>query len=114
MLSAKKICFVMMVLLAPVSAFADDQSSNPAPLPSLSDQPQQAPAQFQQFSVECYLGNPDQKQMLGSMMANSAKDAGTGCNGMFWACNGACYGCFTDFDYSDDICVDKAGKKYLR
>ncbi|HJV36252.1 hypothetical protein [Geomonas sp.] len=113
MRSARKMYLVTVLLLASVPAFADEFSQTP-PLPSLSDQAQQTPARYQQFTVECYLGNPDQKQMLGSLMANSAHDAGPACNGMFLACNGACYGCFTDFDYSDDICVDKSGKKYLR
>jgi multidrug efflux system outer membrane protein len=27
---------------------------------------------------------------------------------------GRCYGCYADFDFSDDVCVDNAGRKFIR
>jgi len=96
-------------------------SGSPEALPSLpSGQPAQIPALSassvadQTISLTCYLGNPNDKQTLGDLTVTSIEAAGPACNSMFYACKGRCYGCFSDFDYSQDICVDNSGRKFLR
>lgn len=103
------------VLLA-VPAWGDDlpmlQTEN---LPSLSLQTAETiTLNSEMYSVECYLGNPNQGNSVGNITTTSAGNVGSECNRLFYVCKGACYGCFTVFDFSDEICVDNAGKKYLR
>ena len=109
-------CLVLLLLPAlPVQG--DDlpmlQSVQPGQLPSLSTVTIQ-PVQEQNISVTCYLGNPNDRNSLGDIMVHSVPEAGTVCNSMFYDCRGACFGCFSDFDLSQDICVDNAGRKFLR
>jgi len=66
------------------------------------------------LTVTCYLGNPNDKQSLGSITVNSPAVAGSSCNSLNYACQGRCFGCYADFDMSDDVCVDSSGRKYLR
>ena len=63
--------------------------------------------------VTCYLGNPNDKNSLGSI-ATSAAAAGATCNSVNYVCQGRCFGCYSDFDLSEDICVDNSGRKFLR
>jgi hypothetical protein len=65
-------------------------------------------------SVSCYVGNPNNEDGVGNLSVPSASQAGPVCNNTFLICKGKCYGCFDDFDYSEEICVDNSGKKYLR
>jgi len=68
----------------------------------------------QTLSVTCYLGNPNDKQSMGSITVNSPAAAGPSCNSLNYACQGRCFGCYADFDLSDDVCVDSGGRKFLR
>jgi hypothetical protein len=68
----------------------------------------------QTLTVTCYLGNPNDNQNLGSITVNSPASAGPTCNSFNYACQGRCFGCYADFDMSDDVCVDNSGRKYLR
>jgi hypothetical protein len=93
-------------------------SGSQEPLPSL--QPSQLPSigtvstADSTISLTCYLGNPNDGQTLGDLTVTSPETAGPACNSMFFVCKGRCYGCFSDFDYSQDICVDNSGRKFLR
>ena len=87
-------------------------SSQPSQLPSINTVNVQ-PVGDQNISVTCYLGNPNDRNSLGDIMVHSVPEAGTVCNSMYFACKGACFGCFSDFDLSQDICVDVGGKKFL-
>jgi hypothetical protein len=110
-------CLIVALLCSALPALGQDTlpTLQPGQLPSLSAQPMTvAPPSDKNYSVECYLGNPNQKDRLGSLIATSATDAGPACNSMFFACKGSCYGCFSDFDFPEEICVDNAGRKYLR
>jgi hypothetical protein len=106
-----------ILLLATFPVMADDlpmlPSSQPSQLPSLDTVTIQA-VQDQNLSVTCYLGNPNDKNSLGDIMVHTAPEAGSICNSMYFACKGSCFGCFSDFDLSQDICVDNSGKKFLR
>ena len=110
------LCLVLLLLSA-LPVLSDDlpmlQSSPPSQLPSINTVNIQ-PVGDQNFSVTCYLGNPNDRNSLGDIMVHSATEAGTTCNSMFFACKGSCFGCFSDFDLSQDICVDASGRKFLR
>ncbi len=109
-----------VLLVAALPAWGDDQlpmlqASPPANLPSLSSSSQSmAPVLGQALTVTCYLGNPNNKESLGSITVYSPAEAGINCNSLNYSCRGRCYGCYSDFDLSEDICVDASGRKYLR
>jgi hypothetical protein len=87
----------------------------PSQLPSISTvEANMVPSAETTISVTCYLGNSNDRQTLGDLTITSAETAGPACNATFYVCKGRCYGCFSDFDYSQDICVDISGKKFLR
>jgi hypothetical protein len=91
------------------------QSATPAQLPSLSaSNMNMAPVSDQTISATCYLGNPNDNNTLGSITVYSPAEAGINCNALFYSCKGRCFGCFSDFDLSQDICVDASGRKFLR
>jgi len=95
-------------LLAAVNAWGDDQ------LPSLSSAGSGISSMSETVSVTCYLGNPNDGQTLGSITVPSPAEAGPSCNSLNYSCRGRCFGCYADFDMSEDICVDGSGRKYLR
>ena len=68
----------------------------------------------QSISVTCYLGNPNDNQSLGSITVNGPAAAGATCNSFNYSCQGRCFGCYSDFDMSEDVCVDAAGRRFLR
>ena len=106
------------LLLAALPLFADElpmlQSSSPNQLPSLSSASVNMVDPDRSISVTCYLVNPNDRNSLGAIMAQGAAAAGPSCNAMFFSCKGRCFGCFSDSDLSQDICVDNNGKKFLR
>ncbi len=120
MLTALRLFLLVGVLLAAISAWGEDQlpqlpSGGPESLPSLSSSPVSVTAMPDRtLSVTCYLGNPNDQQTLGSITVNSAESAGPTCNSLYYTCRGRCFGCFADFDLSEDICVDGSGRKYVR
>jgi hypothetical protein len=97
-----------LLLLATLPVCGEDFSQ----LPSINSVNVQT-VQDQNISVTCYLGNPNDRNSLGDIMVHSVLEAGTVCNSMFFSCRGACFGCFSDFDLSQDICVDNSGRKFL-
>ena len=121
-------CMLMIfLLLSALPLQADDlpmlqsgnlpmlQSATPEQLPSLSaSNLNMAPVSDKALSVTCYLGNPSNNQSLGSITVYSPAEAGINCNSLNYACRGRCFGCFSDFDLSQDICVDASGRKFLR
>jgi phage terminase large subunit-like protein len=36
------------------------------------------------------------------------------CNSTYTACAGRCIGCFHDFDYDENVCVDNQGRQFVR
>lgn len=90
-------------------------SSGPAGLPTLGSSPLSVTGvPDQTLSVTCYLGNPNDKQSIGSIIVNSPAAAGPTCNSLNYACQGRCFGCYADFDLSEDVCVDNASRKFIR
>jgi hypothetical protein len=68
----------------------------------------------QNVSVTCYQGNPNAGgNTMGSVSVIPAS-AGATCNSLYYDCQGRCYGCYSDFDLSEDVCVDASGRKFLR
>lgn len=41
-------------------------------------------------------------------------NAGQVCNSLYTDCEGNCTGCFHDFDYDENVCVDSQGRKFLQ
>ena len=68
----------------------------------------------ERISVSCYKGNPDQKDYLGDMMVFAPESAGQSCNSFYYNCYGKCCGCFSDFDLTEDVCYDNAGRRFLK
>ncbi len=81
-------------------------------LSSINTAPSQA-VQDQNLSVTCYQGNPNDRNSLGDVMVMNPTAAGPTCNSIFYVCRGNCFGCYSDFDLSQDICVDNSGKRFL-
>jgi len=106
------------LLLATLPLFADElpmlPSSSPAQLPALSSATVNMVDPDRSFSVTCYLGNPNDRNTLGDITVQGFATVGPACNSMFYPCKGRCFGCFSDFDLSEDICVDSNGRKFLR
>jgi len=101
--------FMKIVLMGVVLAGSPDQ------LPSLSSSTLiNPPDSDQNITVTCYLGNPSNMNTLGSLTVFTQVAAGPSCNSMFYDCKGYCFGCFSDFDLTEDICVDNSGRKFLR
>ena len=90
-------------------------SSGSAGLPTLTTSSLSVTAMpDQNLSVTCYLGNPNDNQSLGGITVNSPAMAGPTCNSLNYACQGRCFGCYADFDLSEDVCVDAAGRRFIR
>ena len=106
------------LLLATQPLFADElpmlPSSSSAQLPSIGSTTVNMADPDRSISVTCYLGNPNNGNSLGDIMARGPESAGPTCNALNFSCKGRCFGCFSDFDLSQDICVDSNGRKFLR
>jgi hypothetical protein len=104
------------VLLAAINTWGDDQlpSLSSGGLESLPGAGSGLSSMSETISVTCYLGNPKDGQTLGSITVPSTEAAGPSCNSLNYSCRGRCFGCYADFDLSEDICVDASGRKYLR
>lgn len=113
-------CLLAGIFLAAHPVWGDDTlprlpAGGPESLPSLSTSSISITSlPDQTLSVTCYLGNPNDKQSIGSITVNSPAAAGPTCNSLNYACQGRCFGCYADFDLSDDVCVDSAGRKFIR
>ena len=119
MLPALRLLLLAGILLAATSSWAEDQlpmlpSSSPTELPSLSSATVNMVDPDRSISVTCYLGNPNDRNTQGDITVRGPESAGPTCNSLYFACKGRCFGCFSDFDLSQDICVDSSGRKFLR
>lgn len=109
-------CLVLAVRPAMAAdALPQLRSTGPEGLPSLSTGSVSVTTVADQtVSVTCYLGNPNERQVLGSITVSNPLEAGPNCNSLNYSCRGHCFGCYSDFDLSEDICVDNAGRRFLR
>ena len=119
MLPALRLLLSAGILMAALPAWGDEQlpmltPSEAAQLPSINTATVNMVDQSTNFSVTCYLGNPNDRNTLGDITVQGVATAGPACNSMFYSCKGRCFGCFSDFDLSQDICVDSSGRKFLR
>lgn len=115
----KRILLLGSLLLPAHTASADQlpglSSGGPESLPTLgSGSTSVVSLTDRSFSATCYLGNPNDKQSLGTITVTTSQEAGINCNSMYFSCKGRCYGCYSDFDMSEDICVDNSGRRFLR
>ena len=62
------------------------------------------------ISVTCYRNN----EQVGSVVVFDPATAAGACNAQYHDCRGQCVGCFYDFDYYQDVCVDIYGRTFLR
>lgn len=70
-----------------------------------------APSAEESISVACYFGD----RLVGDgVVVFDVSSAAQACNGLFYDCRGRCFGCFHDFDYAEDVCVDMYGRTFLR
>ena len=106
------------LVLSTLPTFADGLPMLPpvgsAQLPSLSSATINMTDPENMISVTCYLGNPNDGKSVATIMIQGAASAGTSCNSMFYDCKGRCFGCFSDSDLSQDICMDNNSRKFLR
>jgi len=119
MLPALRLLLSACVLLAALPAWGGDplpmlQSSSPGQLPSIGSTTVSMVDPDRSISVTCYLGNPNDRNTLGDITVRGPESAGPTCNSLYFTCKGRCFGCFSDFDLSEDICVDSSGRKFLR
>jgi len=66
------------------------------------------------ISVACYRGDMGNGAYLGTILVFSPDAAGQMCNSLYYGCGGKCFGCFSDFDLSEDVCYDSSGRKFLK
>lgn len=64
-------------------------------------------------TISCYKGNPADGNYVGDLTVPNPENAGQSCNSLYDDCEGECSGCFSDSDITEDVCYDKAGKKFL-
>jgi hypothetical protein len=112
------IMFLLTILFSSLPASADELPMLPTTgitqLPSIDSATISMVDQDQNISVTCFLGNPNDRNSLGDIMVNGAGTAGATCNSLYFSCKGRCFACFSDFDLSQDICVDNSGRKFLK
>ncbi len=62
------------------------------------------------ITVTCYKNDVQ----VGSVIVFDPAAAAGACNAQYHDCRGLCVGCFYDFDYYQDVCVDNYGNTFLR
>jgi hypothetical protein len=62
------------------------------------------------ISISCYIGN----RYIGSIVVFDVRTSADACNSVYYDCKGECSGCFQDFDYVTDVCINTNGVTYLR
>ena len=65
------------------------------------------------FSISCYK-DPGSDLSVGSVIVYDVSLASRSCNSMYYDCKGKCVGCYHDFDYIDNVCVDMWGNTFLK
>lgn len=63
--------------------------------------------------VSCYKGNTEEGNYIGDLTAPIPEIASQSCNSQYAACQRECSGCFADYDITEDVCYDRAGRKFL-
>ncbi len=66
--------------------------------------------QGERVNVSCFKGNLDPGNYIGSLTVTSPQNAGMRCNSLYYDCQGACLGCFTDPN-GFQVCYDNDGRK---
>jgi hypothetical protein len=74
------------------------------------------PAHTQDESIEvsCYKGNTQEGNYVGNLTVNTPENAGQDCNSTYYDCRGKCLGCFPDSEFTEDVCYDNAGRRFLK
>lgn len=120
MSSTRLIIMTVGLMLIALPVLAEDNlprltSGGTESLPSINTSPLSVAAMpDRSLTATCYIGNPNNKQSLGSIVVPTPEAAGPTCNSFYYNCQGRCFGCYSDFDLSEDICVDPSGRKFLR
>jgi hypothetical protein len=70
--------------------------------------------QEENITVSCYKGNLDEGNYIGDLTVTTPENAGQDCNSLYYDCQGECLGCFPDSDFTEDVCYDNMGKKFLK
>lgn len=65
------------------------------------------------ISISCYK-DAKSGRSLGSVLVFNVADAAQACNSLYYDCRGRCIGCYQDFDYIDNVCVDIRGNIFLK
>jgi hypothetical protein len=72
------------------------------------------PAQDENITVSCYKGNAEEGNYIGDLTETTPENAGQDCNSLYYDCQGECLGCFPDSDFTEDVCYDNTGRKFLK
>ena len=62
------------------------------------------------ISVSCYIDD----LFIGNVTVFNVSGAASACNLLYYDCKDKCSGCFSDFDYVKEVCVDTYGGLYLK
>ncbi len=62
-------------------------------------------------SIFCYVGNPQDNELVGTVDVFDVRTAANSCNVMYNSCEGNCTGCFVDRE-SREVCIDPYGRFY--
>ena len=65
------------------------------------------------ISVSCYK-DAKSSWSLGRVVVYDVSEAAQACNSFYYDCRGRCIGCYQDFDYADNVCVDMRGNTFLK
>jgi len=65
------------------------------------------------ISISCYK-EPKSAWSLGTVVVYNVAEAAQACNSLYYDCRGRCVGCYQDFDYLDNVCVDIRGNIFLK
>jgi hypothetical protein len=70
--------------------------------------------QEENIDVSCYQGNTEEGNYIGNLSVTTPENAGQDCNSFYYACQGECLGCFPDSDFTEDVCYDNNGRRFLK
>jgi len=65
------------------------------------------------ISVSCYK-DAKSSWSVGRVVVFDVAEAAQACNSMYYDCRGKCIGCYQDFDYVDNVCIDMRGNTFLK
>jgi hypothetical protein len=64
-------------------------------------------------AVSCYVGNPDNNQLVGNIDVFNISSAVSRCNMMYMDCSENCTACYIA-ENGSQICIDSTGRQYTR